>query len=154
MTKDPAPAPILDLSDLIALDSTTHDVNRNGEPTGWVWMLADAAHPQVVKYRNEMERKVLRKAAEMEAAQRNGRKIKPEETTPEEQKRDLAEGVASRVLDFTPVRLGLEGFPDTITYSPEMAIKLLLHPKMGWLFNDIVSHLTDEKAFMKASASG
>lgn len=154
MTKaEAAPPVVLDLSDLINLDTIEHNVLRNGEPSGWVWTLADVAHPNVLKFRDEQERRALKKAAAIAAQTANGRKVKPEEITPDEQRRELTESVASRVLDFSPVKLPLPEFPGVTEYNPAMAVRVLSHPKLSWVLNDIINRITDDRAFMKVSAN-
>lgn len=83
----------------------------------------------------------------------NGRKVKVDEPSPGDARRELIEGVAGRVLDFSPANIPLPEFPGTTTYSPAMAIKVLSHPKLAWLLNDLINRVTDDQTFMKASAS-
>jgi hypothetical protein len=144
---------ILDLSYTISLDEVECEILKNGEPTGWIWKLADIAHPQVVAFRNEQERKASRRAAELEAKRASGRKIKPEDVEETDSRRELMAAIAARVLYFPDVNLGLRDIPDPVVYSPEMALRLLSHPKMAWLFNSVVERLNEEKLFTKAEAS-
>jgi hypothetical protein len=157
MTKEqndaPAPPAILDLSGLIAVDEIKCEILKDGEPTGWIWTLADTAHPKVVQFRQEQERKATRKQAELEAKRMSGRKIKPEDVENDNQRKDVVAIIAARVLDFPEARLGLPDIIDPVRYSPEMTLRLLDHPKLAWLFNSVVERLNEEKLFTKAEAS-
>lgn len=142
---------MLDLSNLIALDEIECEIEKDGNPTGWVWTLADTAHPKVVQFRQEQERKQQRRQSELEAKRMSGRKIKPEDIETDDRK-TMMEVIAARVINFQEVMLGLPDIPDPVRYSPEMAYRLLSHPKLAWLFNSVLDRLNDEKLFTKGEA--
>lgn len=143
----------LDLSKFVALDEVECEILKDGEPTGWVWRLADTAHPQVVTFRTEQERKAMRKQAELEAKKQSGRKIRPEDVETLDQRTEIIAVIAARVLGFPDASLGLPDIPDPVKYSPEMALRLLSHPKLVWLLNAVVERLNDEQLFTRAEVN-
>lgn len=148
-------SPVLFLDDFIALDTIEYNLLRNGEPTGWIWTLTDVGHPQTVKLREEQERRALKKQQAREAAMLNNRKVKPDEVSPQEQRQELVEAIAGRVLHFSPINVerALPEFPGVTEYSPQAVIKILSHPKLTWVLNDLTNAVTDARTFMKASES-
>ena len=148
-----APVPV-DLSAFITLDEITHEITRNDRPTGWFWRLADTGHPAVVAFRNEQDRKALRKQAALEEKRMNGRKVKIDEEDPIQNRRDLVAMVAARVVGFNDAALPkITDLPNPVRYSPEMALRVLEHPKLDWVFLSIVNRLNDDQAFMPTEAS-
>lgn len=140
----------IDLTDIIPADETVKEIMKPGgiEGTGWKITLAGPAHPKAVKWANDKQRRELKRAERIEAAQANGRKVKPEERDVDETRRETVGWVVSRILDWTPVKIGGEEFP----FSDEAAMNLLLRPSMGWAFGQIAEWLEDERSFTKASA--
>lgn len=145
----------VDLSDIVPLDSIRHEILRPGssEGTGWFIEIADASHEKAVAWSNEQARKGLKRQSVLEAQQLNGRKIKPEDRDPEEQKRDNIGWVVSRIIGWTPVKLSFIS-PEPIHFSDKAAYDVLSHPKMGFALVQLVDIIGDDKAFTKASAKG
>lgn len=143
----------VDLSDIVPMDSIRHEILKPGstEGTGWIIEIADASHEKAVAWSTEQARKGLKRQSQIEAQQLNGRKIKPEDRDPEEQKRDNIGWVVSRIIGWTPIKLSFIS-PDPIPYSEKAAYDVFSHPKMGFALGQLVDVIGDDKAFTKASA--
>ncbi|MBB4653016.1 hypothetical protein GGQ99_004800 [Aminobacter niigataensis] len=152
MTKAPeTDAGFVDITGFAPVDTIRYEVLKPGTTvgTGWFIEIADESHPNAMAWSNELARKNLKRRANLEAQQLNGRKIKAEERDPEEQKRENIGWVVSRIVGWTPVKLAFIS-PDPITYSEDAAYKVFMHPKMGWALGQLVDVIGDEKAFTKA----
>ena len=123
-----------------------------GEDSGWEITFGGPGHPKAVAYGEQLQRQTLERNSQIEAQQRNGRKIKPESREPAEVRRESVGWVVSRIIDWTPVEV-VEGEPP-IEFSDEAAIRLLSQPEMGWAFGQMVDFLTDERSFTQSSAKG
>jgi hypothetical protein len=122
-------------------------------PTGWKITFAGPAHPKTVAYNDERGRIALREAQAIEAQQRNGRKVKPDDTPLEDQRRNGVRWILARVVDWTPV-LAPWIHPDPIKPSDtEIATRFLMDPKTTFAFAQMVEFLTAEKSFTKRSAT-
>ncbi|ODT22218.1 MAG: hypothetical protein ABS35_15310 [Kaistia sp. SCN 65-12] len=154
MTKTDTVAGFVDLSGIVPVDSISYEILKPGstEGTGWFIELADASHEQAVAWSNEQTRKGLRRQSQLEALQLNGRKIKPEDKDPVEQKRDNIGWVVSRIIGWNPVKLSFIS-PDPIQYSEKAAFDVLSHPKMGFALIQLVEVISDDRSFTKASAT-
>lgn len=119
------------------------------DSTGWRVTFAGPAHAKAIAWQNEETRKNLRRQQRIEQAQVNGKKYKPEDRDPDDVRHDNVAWIVSRIIDWTPVRLG-PGEP--IVFSEASATELLLNPKLGWVFTQMVDFLADERSFTKASA--
>ena len=141
----------IDLSGATPAETAVIEILKLGreQGTGWFITLAGPAHPKTIAWADQAARRSLQRQAAMEAAQVNGRKYKPEEKTPESQRRENVAWVAARIIDWTPVNLG-EG---AIAFSEDAAIELLSRPEMGWAFAQLCEHLADERSFMRPSAT-
>lgn len=141
----------IDLGGIIPQDETTIEIMKPGgvEGSGWKITLAGPAHSKTQAWVTENARRSIRKQQQMEAAQVNGRKYKPEDRDVSDARRENVEWVVSRIVDWTPVKIG----PETFAFSDSVAIDLLSRPTMGWAFNQIVEAIGDERSFTKASAS-
>lgn len=147
------PTEFADLSDCIPEDSTRREILKaDGSGTGWSIDLAGPGHEKAVAWSNEQARKGLRRAAQIEAQQLNGRKVKPEDRDVEDSRRDNVGWVVSRITGWSPVKIPFIS-PDPIEFSDDAAIKVFGHPKMGWAMAQVIEWLVDEKTFTKASAS-
>jgi len=122
------------------------------EPTGWVLQLAPPGHDKAVAYSTSSSKARLKKEALEHAQQVNGRKVKPDERSVDEQKLDNVNWVASRLLGWSTVKSALFG-PDPIPFSDDNVRMVFMHPKMGWAYAQVVDHLTEEGNFTKRSAS-
>lgn len=120
------------------------------ESTGWTITFAGPSHPKTIAWQTESTRKTLRRQQQVEAAQVNGRKYKPEDRDVDEQRRDNVAWIVARIVDWSPVRLG-RGEP--VVFSEAAATELLLRPELGWAFGQMVEFLVDERSFTKASAT-
>ena len=152
--KTPAPAKepeIADLGDAFPADTAVLEIVKSGsnEGTGWKITIAGPSHPKTLAWSEKSARETIRKQRAMEAAQANGRKWKPEERTPEEARRENVEWVVSRIIDWTPVRIG----GDVHHFSEKTAIELLSRQQMGFVFAQIVEFLADERSFTARSAT-
>lgn len=141
---------VVDLTAFLPQDVSILDILKPGgtEPTGWKITLAGPSHPQTIAWSNELSRKNLHRQKQIETAQINGRKYKGEDRSPDELRNENVQGIVSRIVSWTPVRIGDE----TFDFSPDRATELLLRPTMGWAYVQIVEYLGDEKSFTKASA--
>lgn len=135
----------------------THDLQMfipgTNEPSGWVITLAGPAHPQSIEHFERVTRRLNKRSADIERAQVMGRKWKgDEEKTPDESRRETVEGIAARILGWSP-NPDFEDGAGAIEFSREAAIKLFMDRSKGAFFAQIVEYLTGEKAFLKASAN-
>lgn len=119
-----------------------------GSPNGWVLTMAGPAHPKTLAFKERMRREQLHKQAAIEQAQVNGRKYKAEERSPAEADAETFQWVVSRIVTWTPVKIGGE----TISFSDDAAVSLLSRPTMSAYLQQIVDYLGAERAFMPASA--
>lgn len=141
----------VNLAGSLALDTMELNMCFPGtnQPTGWVLTLAGPGHPQTVELSDEMERKRLKKVADIERAQVNGRKYKgDEDLDPEESRRQTVTSICRRIVDWTPVDFG-EG---PIEFSLDNAVDAFMDRRKAAYFGQLVDKLNEEKAFMKASA--
>jgi hypothetical protein len=141
-----------DLSALIPLDTIEYEVKAPGgvQGTGWIITLCDDAHPKAQAYQNERARERLRKERMIEQAQVNGRKYQADERTPDEERERNAKWIVSRIVGWTPVKL--PGFGDEpLAFSDETATRVLMHPKMGWLFAQLIDVVTADRSFTPRS---
>lgn len=143
--------PIIDLDADLPADTYQLQILKPGtaQPIGWAITLAGPAHPKAVAYKNARQQDELQRHAAIEAQQANGRKVKPDARTSEEENLRTVRWLVSRVVDWTPVRISGE----TFTFSDETATRLFLDPKMAAYTAQIVDYLTSERAFMPTSAS-
>lgn len=141
---------IVDLTGDLPADTFDFAVLKPGTatPTGWVITLAGPAHPKAVAFKNAAQRDRLQKEAAIEASQMNGRKVKPDAKTPDEEDQRTVKWLVSRIITWTPIKIGAE----TIEFSDAAAIELFLRPVLAPLVSQIVEYLASERAFMPASA--
>jgi hypothetical protein len=141
----------IDIGGILPQDETTIEIMKPGgiEGTGWKVTLAGPAHEKTQAWVLENTRRNLRKQQQIEAAQVNGRKFKPEDRDVTDARRENVEWVVSRIVDWTPVKIGAETFP----FSDAVAVDLLSRPALGFAFNQIVEAIGDERSFTKASVN-
>ena len=118
------------------------------EPNGWVLTMAGPAHPKTLAFKGIKARERLHKEAVIEQAQVNGRKYKSDERTVDEAEIDTMKWVVSRIVSWTPVKIG----GDVIAFSDEAAIELLRRPAMSAYLQQIIDYLNADRAFMPSSA--
>lgn len=142
---------IADLSADLPCDVAELQMLRPGtdQPNGWALTMAGPAHPKTLAFQNERKRARLQREASIEAAQVNGRKYKPEQKTTDEADAETIRWVVSRIVTWTPVKIGEQ----TIAFSDEAALDLLLRPAMAPYLQQIVDYLGQERAFMPRSAT-
>lgn len=121
----------------------------SGVPTTWVWDMAGPGHDVTIAQRNRQANERLAEERAQQFAQVNGRKYKPPVRTADEERQRTAKMLAERVLNFTPVKLQGE----VVNFSPEAALRILLDPKLGWVFDQVLQYLIDERAFTQSSAA-
>jgi hypothetical protein len=141
----------VDLTAFIPQDVAVLNVLRAGgiEETGWKITFAGPSHPQTLAWSEASARKNLRRQAQIEQAQVNGKKFKAEEREPDDVRRENIAYVVARIVDWSPVRLG-PGEP--ILFSPAAATELLLRPELGFVYTQALEFLGEERSFTKGSA--
>lgn len=141
-----------DLGAFDAKDEITHNILNpvTDLPTGWLWTFYGPGHPVTVQMSERLSREILQERRAKEQAQVNGKKWKADEREPQEFAREAATNIATRVKEFTPIRLNGE----QIVFSKEAVIQLLLDPKKGWLYAQIQNFLRDDANFIKPSPKG
>jgi hypothetical protein len=140
----------VDITDFLPADSAILTIRNPGtnEPTQWKITIAGPSHPKTQAWADDMARRNLRKAAKLEAAQMNGRKLKPEERDIEDMRSENIQWIVSRIIDWTPIKIG-----DTVyEFSENSAKDLLSQPNMGWAFGQILDFISEEASFTKRSA--
>lgn len=120
------------------------------QPTTWVWTIAGPGHPVTVEQGTRLSRKVLNENRAKEQAMVNGRKWKGDDREPEEIRRENAETFAERVLGWTEVTINGEPYG----YSRENVVKLLMNPRYGRIYTQLLDFLRADENFMKGSAQG
>lgn len=140
-----------DLSSFLPQDTAVLAVKdaSGTRATGWAITFAGPSHPKAVAWANNRARQELGRAAQIEAAQVNGRKFKPEQRSPEDVARDNVGWVVARIVDWTPVKIGGE----VIAFSEAAATELLMRPDMGWVLAQAVEFLGAVENFTPASAT-
>lgn len=118
-------------------------------PLGWIITLCGPEHQKAVAYADVRRREQLHRESQQEAAQVNGRKYKPDELTPAEAELKTLLWVDSRILNWTPIKIGDEVFE----YSQENVIKVFKRPAMSGYLTQVVDYLRSERAFMPRSAT-
>lgn len=139
----------IDLSGMMPADTSVLEILKPGgtEGTGWKVTFAGPGHPKTVAWQTEQSRRNIRKAAQIEASQANGRKVKPEDREPDDVRRENVEWVVARIVDWTPVKIGGK------EYVAADATDLLMRPEMGWAYVQMVEFLADERSFTRRSES-
>jgi hypothetical protein len=142
---------VVDLTADLPQDTFELQMLRPGTatPNGWVITLAGPAHPKAVAYKNQAQRDRLQKEASVEASQMNGRKVKPDAKTPDEDDMRTVKWLVSRIVTWTPIKIGAE----TIAFSDDAATLLFLRPVMAPYVNQVAEYLAADNAFMPASAN-
>jgi hypothetical protein len=113
--------------------------------------ILSAAHPKAQAYSTAQATKNLRRQAQMEAQQINGRKVKPEERTPDEVRAENVALVVSRLGGWTPFVIPEFG-DNPVEFSDEAAAKWLSMPRYGWVYLQLLEFIADENNFIKGSA--
>lgn len=141
----------IDLSAFVLNDTAILEILAPGgvTSTGWNITFAGPGHPKAVAFNEAKTRENLRRQRQIEAAQVNGRKFKPEDREVDEVRRENVAWIVARIIDWTPVKLGAG---DPITFSDDAAFKLLLNPDFAWVLSQMVDFITDERSFTKGSA--
>lgn len=141
----------VDLSFDIPADSAVLEILKPASDvgTGWIVEFAGPGHVKTVEWIDKAQRKSIRKAALIEQAQNNNKKYKAEELEPAEARRENVQWVVSRIINWTPIKIGGE----TFEFSEKSAVDLLTRPNMGWAFVQMVDFLVDERSFIKGSAT-
>jgi len=140
----------IDLTDFLPQDEATIEMLApGGKATGWLVTLAGPAHPKREAANNAAARKALQRSAAIEQAQINGKKYTVDKQSPDEVRRENLESMVSRIVGWTPVRIGGELYE----FSDSRAVELLIQPKMAWAVAQIAEAQADESRFTKASAN-
>ena len=148
------PANIFVLDDAAPLDTLDYDTRHpvTEEPTGWIVTFAGPAHPQSLALADKSAKEGLRRAHEIQKARINGKKFKPEETTPDEERRDFVEGLVARIVTWGGNVPSYKG--KVYSFNPKDAVELLLFPQMGNYVKQFTDVLLEEKSFMPGSSKG
>jgi hypothetical protein len=136
-----------DLADLDLVDEVDWDVTIDGKEIGWKWTFAGPGHQKTIDQGNRIAKEAIKRQAEQEQAQVNGRKWKPEDETPEDRRTKNISLVADRLIRWTDMKLGGEPFPFTV----ENARKILLDRRKPQLLQGALEFLGNEKSFTKRS---
>jgi phage repressor protein C with HTH and peptisase S24 domain len=139
---------LVSLSELVDTDDAEFEVVRRGKNTGWFITLGGPGHERTLAAQAITNRRALRRQQQIEAATINGRKYKPVEGDPEEDRRHTIESIAARVIGWRGLSDGNGG---ELRYSPEEAMKILSDPHMGWLLGQVADQITDERFFSNVS---
>lgn len=152
MKPESNPVEAVDLCAFIPDEVSVLDVLQRGtgKPTGWKITLAGPSHAKTIAWSTQSAREELRRQAQLEAQQRNGRKVKADEPDVEQVRHDNVARVVARIVDWTPVRLGQNG--ETLIFSEKAATELLLDPRFAWVYLQLLEFLNDEQSFTQASA--
>lgn len=144
------------MSEAVSLDSflpqdtsTLNVLSQSGQETGWKVDFAGPSHPKTIAWADDAARKSLRKSQSIEQQQLNGKKIKVDDRSPADVKRENVQWVVSRIVDWSPVKVGEK----TYAFNEANAIELLLKPEMGWAFVQMVDFLSAAESFTKDFAS-
>lgn len=139
-------AEAVDISAFLPVEDTILDIlAADGRPTGWKVTLGGPSHPKATAFAEAMSKRSLHKARMIEQAQVNGRKYQAEDRTADEVRRENAQWVISRIVDWTPIKIA----GDVIAFSDKAAEDLLIRPDMAWAYVQIVEALNSEKLFTK-----
>jgi hypothetical protein len=140
-----------DLSSLAYSDTAEMVVEHpgTGEPTTWKITFAGPGHPVSVALGDEIAKRAIRDRKAREAAQVNGRKWKPEDETPEQNREENGRYYAKRMLGWTPVRLVAGA--DPVPFSLDNATRLLIDPKFLWLYRQVTAFLAADAGFIESS---
>ena len=147
----------LDLSTALPADSGILEIRLPGsdKPTGWKIELAGPAHAKTIALGQDLARERLRKEAQAEAAQVNGRKYKPDLESVDERNLRNVTRIVQRIVGWSmhghagPIFKQVS--PEPIAFSEKTAVDLLMRPDMGWVLGQIADYLTSEAAFTQGS---
>lgn len=150
----PAAANLFILDDAAPLDTLDYDTRHplTEEPTGWIVTFAGPAHPQSIALADKSAKEGLRAAREIQKARINGKKFKPEETTPDDERREFVEGLVARIVTWGGNVPSYKG--KVYHFNPKDAVELLLFPQMGNFVKQFTDVLVEEKSFMPGSSKG
>lgn len=142
----------VNLSAFHPADTAVLDILAPGSarPIGWAITFAGPGHPKTVAWNEEKAREDLQKSRQIEMAQVNGRKYKPDDKSVADLRHDNVRWIAARILDWTPVALEAGAAP--INFSEAAAMELLAAPKLGWVYGQCLEFLASEQSFTPASA--
>lgn len=131
-----------------ASDTGTMEVlDVHGNPTGWLWEFAGPGHPKTEALNNRLSRERLRKQAQIEQAQANGRKYKAETETPDDLRAKNIADLVERLVGWSDIEIGGKPYPFTV----ENATVFLSHPKRVGVLVQAMEFLASEKSFTPRS---
>jgi len=148
MSKPDATIPTFTLAEFDAADTATMEVLIGGKPSGWFWEFAGPGHEKTEAQKARVARERLRKSAEIERAQVNGRKWKPEEDAPETVVARNVADIVERIVGWSTVEIDGKPFP----FTPQNATFLLSDPKRVSLLEQASEFLWNEQSFTGRSA--
>lgn len=151
-TKEPgAGAPVV-LSAFAFKDTAILDVMApdGSGPLGWRITFAGPGHPKTVAFNEVKNREILHRNRQIEMAQINGRKYKPEEQTVDEARRENVRWVAARIVNWTPVALSPDKPP--LEFSEAAAVDVFINPDLGWIYAQCLEFLAADQSFTQTSA--
>lgn len=140
---------ITDISALAYTETGELDILHpvTGEPIGWKWQIAGPSHAVSIQLGDEIARRQIRERHARETAQVNGRKWRPEDETPDKNRKENAQFYARRVLGFNPVRV----LGEELHFSTETCRRILEDPKFGWVYRQIAAYCVDDAGFIAGS---
>lgn len=131
-----------------AADTGTMEVlDVHGNPTGWFWEFAGPGHPKTEALNNRQARERLRKQAQIEQAQANGRKYKAEAEVPDELRAKNIADLVERLVGWSEIEIGGKPYP----FTAENATEFLSHPKRVGVLVQAMEFLASEKSFTPRS---
>lgn len=150
--KEPGAAAPVVLSAFAFKDTATLDILAPGgsKSIGWRITFAGPGHPKTIAFNEAKNREILHRNRQIEAAQINGRKYKPEEQTVEEARRENVRWVAARIVEWTPVALSPDKPP--LAFSEAAAIEIFINPDLGWIYAQCLDFLAADQSFTQTSA--
>lgn len=116
----------------------------NGEPTPWIITFAGPSHPKRVALEDKALRDVLKKNKTYETQRRNGKRVKVEDQSPEELRRENAEAIADQIISWTGA---------TIEFDRDVAVEKFMDPRYRLLVEQINEFLADDAIFIRNSAT-
>lgn len=147
---------VVSLDEFLPVETIVHEVKQpgTGKPTGWRIVLAGADHPKALAWSEAQQRKRLARAAQIEAAQLNGKRVGAEDRTTDDIRRENVAWICSRIVGWEgAVKLSAVA-DEPLPYSEANAERVIGHARMGWLVGQLIEVLNDDRSFTPRSASG
>lgn len=135
---------------LLAADTHTLAIlGPDKQPVGWNFTLAGPAHPVSKRLADEMLQESLTEKRAIAMAQANGKPYEPPTETAAQVRERNGRRLSARILGWNPVTIGGQPFE----YSAANALKLATDPQLRFVFEQVLTYLGGEKAFLASSAN-